>query len=84
MKDAELSELRNRIDSIDREISCLLAERFGIARSMAERKLKQKVRDSAREEEVLDGVSSGRGSYSENIRAVYEEIIKQSRAVQCI
>jgi len=79
----ELEELRGRIDETDRKIIALLNERFSLAKSIYDKKLKSAVTDRRREEEVLKKAAETSDCvFSDSVRAVYEEIIRQSKKVQ--
>jgi chorismate mutase len=80
-----LQEIRERIDELDREILSLLNERMELA--LRTGRLKEAVRDEAREARVLEQV----GRYADNhhnllggdfVKALYGEIMKESRRIQ--
>lgn len=79
-----LDEIRNEIDGIDREIVELIVKRMNLSKSVAEYKIKngKKVFDSAREQAILDKVSSLAGEHGKAARLIYSTIMEQSRALQ--
>jgi len=83
MKD-ELAGIRARIDSLDRRTAALLARRFALARSLARKGLKKRITDKAREKRVLTNVSAAaEPAFRPALRAVYSEVIRQSKKLQC-
>lgn len=80
----EINQLRNKIDSLDKEIVRLLAERMGVSALVAEYKIKNSmpVLDKAREEALLEKIAALSGDMSEYTVNIYLEILKQSKAYQ--
>lgn len=80
MKD-ELSAARLKIDSLDRRIAVLLSRRFALAVPL--RRLKKRLTDRAREEQVLaNAAAAGKKDYAPAARAVFTEIIRQAKKLQ--
>ncbi len=82
----ELSDLRLRLDGIDREMVALFEKRMDISRRVAEAKKAKglPVLDQSREEQVLlsrCGYLTDT-SLTEETRALYQEIMRLSRGVQ--
>lgn len=77
-----IEKKRKRIDSIDSRLAPLLAERFGVVRSLAG--LKKAARDAAREAEVLAhaGRLVKKKEFRPAVAAVYKEIFRQGRRIQ--
>ncbi|HOI42855.1 MAG TPA: chorismate mutase [Elusimicrobiales bacterium] len=76
-----LEKARKKIDALDRAVARLLDRRFALASGLAP--LKKKIRDPRREARVLFNVSrQARPVFRKAARAVYAEIIKQSRLLQ--
>lgn len=76
-----LDSARARIDSLDRRIAALLARRFALAAPL--KALKKKASDPARERRVLANAAACAGqAYAPGIRAVFSEIIRQSKKIQ--
>lgn len=84
MKD--LAEVRQELDAVDREIVALFEKRMLLARDVVAYKLAHDmpVLDRSREEAVLASrVGMLQDSYwAESVRALYEEIMRLSRAEQ--
>ncbi len=80
----EINQLRNKIDSLDKEIVRLLAERMGVSALVAEYKIKNSmpVFDKAREEALLEKIAALSGDMSEYTVNIYLEILKQSKVYQ--
>ena len=80
----EISELRTKIDALDREIVRLLVERMGVSAEVAAYKIANglPVLDKAREAALLQKIASLSGDMSGYTHAIYLEILKQSRAYQ--
>ena len=78
----ELSAARAKIDTLDRRIARLLARRFALAAPL--KGLKNTAADKARERQVLANAAAAAGKriYSSGARAVFSEIIKQSKRLQ--
>lgn len=79
-----LDEIRKDIDGIDREIVELIVKRMNLSRDVAAYKIKngKKVFDSAREQAILDKVSTLAGEHGKAARLIYSTIMEQSRALQ--
>ena len=80
----EIKDLRNKIDTLDREIVKLLTERMGVSAEVAAYKIANNmpVLDKSREEALLEKIASLSGDMSEYTHEIYLEILKQSRAYQ--
>ena len=80
----EISELRNTIDKLDREIVELLVKRMGVSAEVAAYKIANNmpVLDKNRETALLEKIASLSGDMSEYTHEIYLEILKQSRAYQ--
>lgn len=80
----EISELRTKIDSLDREIVKLLVLRMGVSAEVAAYKIANgmPVLDKARETALLEKIASLSGDMSGYTHEIYLEILKQSRAYQ--
>lgn len=80
----EIKDLRNKIDTLDREIVKLLVERMGVSAEVAAYKIANgmPVLDKTREEALLKKISTISGDMSEYTHEIYLEILKQSRAYQ--
>ncbi len=77
----QLSAARSKIDSLDRRIAALLARRLALAVPL--RGLKRRLTDRAREKLVLANAASAAGKiYAPAARAVFTEIIRQSKKLQ--
>ncbi len=78
----KLTSLRGKIDLLDRRIAALLGRRFALAASLKD--LKKKVTDKPRERRVLANAAgaAGGGRSGRAARAVFREIIKQSKGFQ--
>ncbi len=77
----KLAAARAKIDSLDRRIAALLSRRFALAAPLAA--LKRGISDPARERRVLaNAAASGRKAHAPAVRAVFSEIIRQSRKFQ--
>lgn len=85
-KPAGLSELRERIDGIDRQFVALLNRRAGIVRSIGEIKKSRslEVVDPQREEQVLARVvAANPGPFpNESLRSIYREIFAASHQIE--
>lgn len=76
-----LTAARARIDALDRRIAGLLSRRFALAAPL--RALKGKAADPARERRVLaNAAAAGEKPYAASTRAVFAEIIRQSKKIQ--
>ena len=80
----EIKDLRNKIDTLDREIVKLLTERMGVSAEVAAYKIANNmpVLDKSREEALLEKIASLSGDMSEYTHEIYLEILRQSRAYQ--
>ena len=80
----EISELRNTIDKLDREIVELLVKRMGVSAEVAAYKIANNmpVLDKTREAALLEKISALSGNMGEYTHEIYLEILKQSRAYQ--
>ncbi len=80
----KLDQIRQDIDSIDRQLVELILKRMDCSRRVAEYKKENKmpVLDSAREAEILDKVARLAGEQGESIRMIFASIMKQSKALQ--
>jgi chorismate mutase len=77
----KLTAARANIDAIDRRIAALLSRRFALAAPL--RAFKKKAADPARERQVLaNAAAAGKNRYSPFTRAVFAEIIRQSKKIQ--
>ena len=77
----ELSAARRKIDTLDRRLAVLLSRRFALAVPL--RGLKKRLTDRAREEQVLaNAAAAGKKAYATAARAVFIEIIRQSKKLQ--
>ena len=78
---AKLEAVRLKIDVLDRRIAALLARRFALAAPLGD--LKKKLTDRARERQVLAKAAAAAGKiYAPSAKAVFTEIIKQSKKLQ--
>lgn len=83
----KLKEIREKIDTIDKEILFLLQERFLLAKKTkaAKTKLGLPIRDYKREKEILAELkkkSRELGLSSKFISEIYKEIIRESKRLQ--
>ena len=80
----EISELRNTIDKLDREITELLVKRMGVSAEVAAYKIANNmpVLDKSREEALLEKIASLSGDMGDYTHQIYLEILRQSRACQ--
>lgn len=80
----EIKELRNKIDTLDREIVKLLVERMGVSAEVAAYKIENgmPVLDKTREAALLEKIANLSGGMSDYTHEIYIEILKQSRAYQ--
>lgn len=77
----ELAAARAAVDAVDRRIAALLARRFRLTGPL--RLLKNKPTDPARERAVLANAAAVvGGGYGPAARAVFREIIRQSKKLQ--
>jgi chorismate mutase len=77
----KLGAARSKIDVLDRRIAALLARRFALAVPL--KGLKKKLSDPAREKQVLaNAAAAGKKIYAPSTKAVFAEIIKQSKKLQ--
>ncbi len=83
----DISELRNRINEIDDQLTDLFTERMHISSKIGEYKYENgmEVNDPKREQEILDKLSSKAGKiYSPYIKALYSDIFDMSRRLQTL
>ena len=81
----DLTDLRNQIDEIDKELVSLFVRRMAIAAQVAEYKRVNNlpIKVPAREEEILQKLSKIAGTEMESyVRGLYTEIFELSRAYQ--
>lgn len=80
----ELSEIREKIDSIDEKLLELFCERMDCAKMVAEYKkgTNTPVLNLKREQEILDKVSKNSGEYSSYSRLLFSSIMELSRSLQ--
>ena len=80
----EIKDLREKIDTLDREIVKLLVERMGVSAEVAAYKIANgiPVLDKTREAALLEKIASLSGDMSDYTHEIYLEILKQSRAYQ--
>ena len=83
--ESQISELRQKIDSCDRRIIEVLAERFEVTQAVGEYKAKQGLpaRDPKREEEkfqALAELARTRGLSEPMVRDLFERIIEEVRS----
>ena len=80
----EIKDLRDTIDSLDKEIVELLVKRMNVSAEVAayKRQNDMPVLDKAREAALLEKISSLSGNMSKYTHEIYLEILKQSRAYQ--
>lgn len=77
----KLKSARLKIDVLDRRIAALLARRFALVIPL--RELKEKITDRPRERQVLSNSAAAAGkTYAPATRAVFTEIIRQSKKLQ--
>ncbi len=81
-----LSDWRERIDQVDRELVALLNRRAGIVLSLAplKKQLGMNVHEPGREERVMDNIAASNGGplSNEALERIYHALIKEMRAVQ--
>ena len=79
-----LNEIRNEIDSIDKEIVSLLLKRMAASAKVAAYKIENKmpVYDKAREDALLEKIESLSMDMSPYTKEIYLEILKQSKLFQ--
>ena len=81
----DINELRQQIDSIDRQIVDLYCKRMDVARAVGKYKQENNlpVLDSERERNLLNKVAELAGKENEQgIRALYQVLLEQSRRLQ--
>ena len=77
----KLEAARSKIDALDRRVAALLARRFALAAAL--KGLKKRITDRAREKRVLaNAAAAAEKIYAPATRAVFAEIIKQSKKLQ--
>ncbi len=82
----DLTDIRKKIDAIDRELSALLEQRMEIVREVAAYKIEHHIAvlDTEREKQLLEEIK-GRLAHSEHARSIesiYHEILRTSRQMQ--
>ena len=84
MKNKELEDLRNKINSIDDSILELLSNRSQIVLQIGKHKKEEKVVDVEREQKILDRlINNSRGLYSKDtIVRLWREIFQSSEKLQ--
>jgi len=77
----KLKSARLKIDVLDRRIAALLARRFALVVPL--KSLKKHITDRPRERQVLaNAAAAGEKIYAPATRAVFTEIIRQSKKLQ--
>ena len=79
-----LEVLRKNIDIIDNQILDLFLKRLKCCEKIADVKMKSNIPilNEEREKEVLEGIASKSGSYSEETKQLFSEIMSISRDIQ--
>lgn len=79
-----LDEIRNEIDSIDKQLLELFKQRMDCAKRVGEYKLEHNIPilNMERENEILDNVEEKGGEYGYAARLLYSNIMEISRALQ--
>ncbi len=77
----ELSDLRNQIEQIDKEILTAIAKRFEVAKEIAKIKKDQKLYDPAREQELLEAWLKTTDLEANFVRALFHLILNESRNI---
>lgn len=79
-----LEEIRNEIDQIDEKLLGLFLRRMELGREAAEQKLRlgRPLKDSAREQHILNKVSESSGALSGYSERLFQELMALSRAYQ--
>lgn len=84
--DPELAELRDAIDSLDRQILELVAQRVEVVLKVGDYKRARSLRvyDPARERDVLDKLSAACRAplTKETVRRIFERLIDESRRLE--
>lgn len=80
----ELSEIRENIDRIDKQIIKLFAERMECAKLVGEYKKEHNIPilNEEREKEILDSTEKSCGEYGSSARILFGNIMELSRALQ--
>lgn len=80
----DLLDYRNKIDEIDYQLVSLLRQRLAVARQIADYKAEHRlaVTDRQREQALLQRLAMTSEEDADAVLAVYEAILKTSRAVQ--
>jgi len=80
----ELSEIRTKLDTLDRELLALFVQRMELSGEVARCKAQHHlpVRDPQREQEILDRVRCEAGVYGEDAVLLYETLFSLSRRRQ--
>ncbi len=83
-EEAEIDDLRRRIDTIDSQITALLVERLQAAERIGQYKKDRQmaVQDGGREAEVLRTRGDWAGPYRAAVEQVFRTVMAQSREVQ--
>lgn len=79
-----LEEIRSEIDQIDEKLLALFLRRMELGREAAEQKLRlgRPLKDSAREQHILNKVSESSGALSGYSERLFQELMALSRAYQ--
>lgn len=81
-----LSDIRQELDQVDREIVSLFEARMDLCRQVAEYKIAagMPVLDSSREDQVLDSRAAylKKAEYEPYVRDLYREFMRLSRSLQ--
>lgn len=79
-----LEEIRNEIDQIDEKLLALFLRRMELGREAARQKLRlgRPLKDSVREQHILNKVSEGSGALSGYSERLFQELMALSRAYQ--
>lgn len=79
-----LQEIRKEIDAIDHQLLPLFCQRMSIMSEVAQAKKAAGIplTDAAREEEILTRLSAAYPEFAEEIRSLYQQIFKISKARQ--
>jgi prephenate dehydrogenase len=84
--DAELKQMREKIDDLDRQIAILLDQRLQVSRQVGQLKADSDmpVKDQARENEVLTSVSdkAADAELAQSMKTIYQAILTESCRLQ--